>query len=50
VARSPLGDPDFPWERPERLGPSAAVPWARPHTAHRAPQGEAHRAPQGETA
>ena len=39
VARSPLGEPDFPWERPDRLGRPAG-PRAGPHAAQRAPQGE----------
>jgi [acyl-carrier-protein] S-malonyltransferase len=42
VARSPLNDPAFPWERPERpeRPHPAGTPWDGHHAARRAPQGE----------
>ncbi|MGI5346999.1 ACP S-malonyltransferase [Streptomyces sp. CA-250714] len=39
AARSPLNDPDFPWEHPERLR-QAGAPWDRSHATRRARQGE----------
>ncbi|MGP3975617.1 acyltransferase domain-containing protein [Streptomyces sp. 8N114] len=39
VARSPLHDPDFPWERPDRLHRTGATE-DRHRTARRQPQGE----------
>ncbi|MFE0764471.1 acyltransferase domain-containing protein [Streptomyces smyrnaeus] len=46
TARSPLTDPDFPWERPHRLGRRPA-----PADATAATSGTAsHREPQGESA
>ncbi|MBO8192203.1 acyltransferase domain-containing protein [Streptomyces oryzae] len=45
LARSPLAEPDFPWERPDRLHRPGA-PEEEPRPAHR----PAHREPQGESA